>query len=455
MDPEFNPLQPRPKKWRLSRKQTWLLVGGIAALVVIIVVVILATRGNNTQQSSDQATSYDRPGYDRKKLGSAFADPFAIKFTPNSKAVEHKDNKVIQACNLLSIEDVTKQGLLIKANTLATPVTRTFNDGVGKAEYNQQLYASSLSGQSVGGFGADINNCHYVLQSNSGAPAITINMFQPFAVPMNLVNEEIQDNYTASSSIEGLEVFTKKAAASPEGRDTTEYIVRKQDKGAFYLSLGLEASQAPKKQALLEAVSKNFNRELATPSGNSTLGYDSPIFTKSITHACDLLSNEHVRTLSGRDAGPLASEGIATSVGAIKFTSTGDQTMYLYIDNECTRSTTGGGSGLGSDGVGDLGLKVTATNFLANTPAQQAIAIQRQANPNNRENISVSEQIGDEAVGYADNSNGYHIVFSRGRIVVDVELSRASQRLAGVTSLQTAVQKLTPIAQEMAGRVKE
>lgn len=450
MNPE---LQPGPKKWPLSPKKTLLLVAGAVALIIIVITIVLMVKGNGTQQPTDaQAVYHDRPGYDRNKLGDGVADPFAVTFTKTQTPVTYQSNKVIQACNLLRVEDITEQGMYLKANTLTTPISRAFNDGVGKAPYSDKLFASSLTGSSLG---RDVNNCHYVLEAPDGTPSITINAFQPFATPIAAVNEAIERDFTPAESVEGLEVFTATSPASGPGEDTTEYIVRQGNGEGFYLALALPSQDASKKSSLLRTAVKNFIREQKTPTGPSKVAYKSPIYPKSFVSACELITNEHVRTLSGRDAGPLAYEGIPTSIGILKFNTQNDKTPYPYISNECKRGTTGGGSGLGSDGPGDFDLTVETTSFLDATPAKLGIEAQRQKNPNNRENIPLSEQIGDGAVAYTDTSNGFHVIFYKGRIAVDISINQFAQRTSGITSLSSAAQKLTPIAKSMANKITD
>jgi hypothetical protein len=443
--------QPPAKRWTLSRKKIFIIAASIIALGILILIIVMALKGGDTQNNTDtQATSYDRPGYDRSKLGSGVADPFAVKFTPDSGAVSYRGDKVVQACNLLTLDDITKQDIHIKANTLPTPIARVFNDGVGTAEYPKDIYASSITGKSLG---SDVNSCNYVLQSDDGAPSITINAFQPFAVPGDIIDEETQDNYMPAESVEGLEVFTKKSSSSTPGSKATESIVIQRGKGAFYLSLELSGDQATKKQALLAAAAKNFVREQANTSGISKLAYDSPIFKKSIVHACDLIDNADIRSLSSRDAGPLVREGIASSIAASTFP--GDKTPHLNISNECTRSTSGGGSGLGSDGPGDLSLTVEVTSFLNDTPAKRGIEAASQPNPNNRGNQELPSPIGDGGIAYTDVAGGHHIIFSKGRIVVDLKLDQRSQQVSHTRNLAAATEKLAPIAQSMVSKIKE
>jgi hypothetical protein len=445
MNPE---LQPRPKKWPLSRNKTLLLIGAVVAIIIVIVTIVIATQNKSDTGTSNQNIYYDRPGYDRDKLGSGTADPMAVKWANDGKVITSGSNKVIQACSLLGIDDITKEDLLFKTNTIPTPITRTFNDGVGKGGYNPKISSISLTSSEL-----DINNCRYVLEGES-APNISMSVFQPFAVPSTPVDQELQRGYTASDSVEGLEVFTKKESTSAGGNDTTEYIVVQRGKGAFYLSLGLSSGQADKKSALLSAAAKNFIREQKDPSGLDMPKYDSPTFPKSVTRACDLTTNEDVHALSGRDAGVLAHEGIATATSVLKFANTEGAPQYVNVRNECTRGTTGGGSGLGSDGPGDVMLDTETTTFLSNEPAKNLVQAQKQPNPNNRENMELSEGVGDDGVAYVDISGGFHLIFSKGRTAVDVSFSQKSAQRIGVSDLSGAADKLTPIAKKMAGQVK-
>lgn len=445
----MNPdIQNPPKKWPFSRKMTLILAGGLVALIILIVAIIMAVNGNKPEaENNSQATTYDRPGYDRAKLGDGVADPFAVKFTPDSSPVDYKGAKVVQACNVLTLDNLTEQGLKIKANTIPTPIARTVNDGVGQGEYAKTVYASSFTGKSLG---SDVNSCSYVLEEDENSSTVIVNSLQPFAVPSDVIDEELQKNYTASGNIEGLELFTKKASKISSS-DTTEYIAIERGKGAFYLLAELSGDQAAKKQPLLEAAAKNFVREQANPSGVAKLEYDSPIFNKDITRACDLITNDAVRSLSGRDAGPLAREGIAPSIAAL--TLPGDKTPHLNIRNECTRSTAGGGSGLGGDGPGDFSFKTETTSFLTDAPAKRAIEIFSQPNPNNKGNAELPAQVGDGGVAYTDASGGYHVVFVKGRVVADLSISPQSLRATQITSLQAAAEKLTPIAKTMAEKI--
>jgi hypothetical protein len=443
MNPE---LQPRPKKWPLSRNKTLLLAGAVVVAIIVIVAIVVGLQNrSDTDKTSNQSLYYDRPGYDRDKLGSGTADPMAVNFADSGDAVMSGSNKVVQACNVLGIDDITKQDLLLKANTIPTPITRTFNDSVGKGGYNPEISSSSLTSSSSD---LDVNNCRYVLEGDSAS--ISISVFQPFAVPNEPIDQELQRNYTASSSVEGLEVFTNK---EPADENASEYILVQRGKGAFSLSISLESSQTDKKTALLTAAAKNFIQQQNDTSGLGMPKYDSPTFKKSFTRACDLTTNDDVRTLSGRDAGALAHEGIATSTAVLEFPNAKD-TLYANIRNECTRGTVGGGSGLGDDGPGDFMLDTETTTFLESKPAKNWVEQQKQPNPNNRENMELPEIVGDGGVAYMDISGGLHLVFSKGRTVVDVSFSQKSAQRIGVSDLSSAANKLTPIAKSMADRVK-
>lgn len=445
MDPQF----PQNKRhWPLSRKQTIIITAGIVLLIIIVALIASQSRQDNSDQVSQNVYN-DRPGYDRQKLGESIADPFAVTFASNDKAITYKGNKVVQACNLLSTDDITKQDLLIKANTLPTPIARTYNDGVGKGSYEGKLFGSSLT---TLGLGIDINSCHYVLESPDGVPAIGINVFQPFIISSSIIDQEIQQDYSSTASIEGLEVYKKKAnSSSLPGSNKAEYIIRQQNSGAFYISIGLPNNQTSKEQAILEAAIKNFIREQSTPSGPKTLNYESPVFTKGFTRACDLIANNDIKTLSGKDAGPLLREGIASSIAVLTLNDEA-KTSYVNIKNECSRATTGGRTTLGPGG-GNFQLTVETTSYLSDGPAKKWIELQHETNPNNRANMELSQQVGDGGVAYTDVAGGQHVIFSKGRIVVDISIDQTFLAMANIRSLPSAADKLTPIAVSMSERV--
>ncbi|HEU5121359.1 MAG TPA: hypothetical protein VFT59_00805 [Candidatus Saccharimonadales bacterium] len=444
MDPQIS--SPK-KRWPLSRKMTIILaVSLIAILVITLVVILTSAKQDNGPSQNQQNTYYDRPGYDRSQLGGSIADPFAVRFEANSQSVEYRGSKVVQACNILTMDDITSQDILINANTLPTVISRTYNNGAGKGAYNQDLTSSSLTAL---GLGMDVNSCNYVLKAPEGVHTIGLNVFQPFAVSMNVVDQQLQEGYTQANPLEGLEVFKKQSDTSPNERKT-EYILRQQDKGAFYIAVELPNDKASKEQTILEAAAKNFIREQSNPSGPKTLKYDSPIYTKNFAHACELLSNDHIKSLSGKDASPLVREGIASSVAVL---TASDKTPYLNIINECIATTPRDNTM--SLLSGELQLKVETTSFLLDLPAKEWVKAQLETNPNNRANMELTQSVGDASVAYTDANGGQHVIFSKGRIVVDVSVGSRSLSQAGIRDLASAAEKLTPIARSMADNVKQ
>jgi hypothetical protein len=450
MQPQSQP-QPEQPKRGLSKKLKLITIGA-AVLVVGIILVVVATSSKDDSSKNSGGKSgnvyYDRPGYDRSKLSDAIGDPAAVKMTNGSEAVKSGGDSVLQACNVLRTEDITKQGLLLGANTIPSVISRSYDDGVGKGGYAK---ASSSSITSPVGLGMDVNGCNYVLESES-LSRVSVNVLQPFAVPESVVNEELQRSFTASAPVQGLEVFTSKPRTKTTSGDSpsSNYFVRAPGKASFFLSIQLPSDKESKKQALLEAAAQNFIRELNAPSAPQKVGYESPVFGKTFTRACDIVTNEDVRAISGRDAGALAREGIASSVGVLHFNA-GDNTRYNYISSECTRATVGGGLSLA--GGGEVSLKVETTSYLEDAPAKLWIEGQRHTNPANKANMPVSG-VADEAVAYADNVGDYHLIFRKGRTVINTQIDRTSQQRLGVRSLSAAAEKLTPISQAMAARVQ-
>jgi hypothetical protein len=443
------PIIPEKKssRWPFSRKTT--IIGSIVVAVILLFAVFLIIDEIITSQSNKQAAlpenvQYDRPGYDRSKLGTGVADPFAVKFTANNAPEKYQGKSIIQACNLLNTEEIKNQGFLIRAQPLTIPIARTYYDGVGKAAFDQDISSSSLTGLTLG---SDVNNCTYVLEgSGDQVGTISINAFQPFTVPEATLLKEIGENYDAAQSTNGLETFKKR----PSDRDTdnrSEFVILKRGEGGFYTSLKLGSKQSSKEKSILNLIAKNFTEQLKKPTGMSILTYDTPTFTKSYVRACNLITNQDIRSLGERDAGPLVRENIASATGVVTFTNTEDRTPYVYIDNECIRTTVGGGSGLGGMGSGDYQLTVATTSFMSDAAAKHALDFEK------RMSKGEDVQIGDEGTSF-QNVSGQNIKFKKGRIIVEISLNDISMRTLRITGDQAA-QKLIPIAEAMVNRVKE
>jgi len=260
-----------------------------------------------------------------------------------------------------------------------------------------------------------------------------------------LVNEELQDNYRPSTPVEGLEVFQ---ATKTTDANTRGYILRKGDAG-FYIAITLPAVQQAKTHFVLQAAAKAFVRELAQPAGVNDIGYESPVFNKDYTRACNLITNDDIRALSGKNAGPLAKEGIASATGVIYFSTLGDKTRYPYIQNECTRATIDSSSGL-LGGGGSVELLVNATTYLDKAAAQKYIASEKKSNNKSR---SLNTTIGDEAITSTDTTGGVHITFRKGSVVVDASLDSFAIRALN-SQPAAALEKLTPVTKAIAQRVK-
>jgi hypothetical protein len=444
--PQLTPENKPSRRWPFSRKVT--IIGSVVIVVLLFIAYLIIddiiASQSNKQTALPKGIQYDRPGYDRNSLGTSVADPFAVKFTPESTPEKYQGKSILQACNLLSTKNIQDEGFVIRAQPLTIPIARTYYDGVGKAAFDQDTSSSFITGSSLG---SDVNNCTYVLEgANDQVGSITVNAFQPFTVPEATLLKEVGENYDATQNVNGLETFKKR----PSDRDTderSEFIVLKRGEGAFYASLKLGSKQSSKEQAVLGVIAKNFTEQMKKLTGMSKLTYDTPTFKKSYARACDLFTNQDMRTLGNRDAGPLVRENIASSTGSITYTNTEDRTPYVYIDNECIRTTVGGGSGLGGMGSGDYQLTVLTTSFESDVAAKHALDFEKRMSKGDDVNV------GDEGTAY-QNVSGQNIEFRKGRIIVRVSLNDISIRTLRISGSQ-ATQKLLPIAKSMADRVKE
>lgn len=449
MQPQLSPSeQPSKPRWPRKKVITLIVVGVLVLLGISILIGKLSDNGTPSDTDSSNVY-YDRPGYDRSKLGNGIGDPLALKMDNTSQAVSHRGKAVIQACNLLPLSDLAENDFLLKANTLPSVVTRAYNDGVGKAAYGK-VFGSSLTSF---GLGLDVNNCSYVLEADALA-TVSISSFQPFTVPASVIQQEIEDSFTASGTVESMKSYTSKrqsAAKLPGETDRKEYLVVKPDKSGFLVSMKLPSGKEGKAQELLKTIAANFIQESKKPSAPAATSYDSPVFDKSFVPACNIITNADIRALSAQDASPLVLEGIASSVGVIEYGTSQDNTRkYNYISNECTRTTIGGGLAL--TGGGEARLKAATTSYLEDTPAKGQIEQNRHTNPNNKQNMPISG-VGDEAVAYLSAVGDVHIIFRKGQIVVDVSIDKTTQRKLGTQGLSATTAKLTPIAQSIASRV--
>jgi hypothetical protein len=415
------------------------IIGAIILVVIIIVASLLAMLGGNKKDNkngnpalSDTSIYNFRDGYNVKEYGASIGDPMALDLSKNGKVYTSASGPYIAACNVLSISDINAQKTYVTTNSLPTPVKRSYLDGVGKQNVEYNEYTLPVSGEG--------ENCTYALEKGG---AVQVDVYQSAFVAKSAIDDQINRIYDATSSVNGLATYKRKAAK--ESANTVSYMLVSGN-DAMELRLDTEHTSDTQRKNLLTTAAKNFVDLHANPKGAPLTAYTTPTFKKSYAKACDLITNDDIKTLTGSDASVFVQEALATGTGVNKAP---DDKLYNSITNECTRSNTGLGSGL-TPGAFDQEIDLTVTSYQSDAAAKLDIAAQVKDQTN-----KMSGSFGDEGYGYQDSAKQNTIVFRQGRFVVTVVFDRTLQKNANVQETPAMTQKLTPYAQQVAARLKQ
>ncbi|HKR81868.1 MAG TPA: hypothetical protein VJR27_02615 [Candidatus Saccharimonadales bacterium] len=426
------PLSPPPKK-RLSLSRTKLLIILGILLVIVIGAALLFSHktnkpaSNNGQITADGKYYYFRSGYDIKQYGSLIGDPLAINTSKTGAPVNLSSGPLVYACNVLTIADLNAQKAYVGPRSDERGMSQNYVDNVGKATPASELY-TVVDGDKA-------NECTY----NVNGSYLQIDVYQiPFA-GAGTITDELNRRYAQTTSIGGLPTYKLKS----EGAGSATYIL-KSGNAAFqvYFSSDKHFTQT-QIQNLLGTAAHNFASLQATPKGPVQPYYDTPTFTQKYAKACDYISNDDIKSLTGSDASIYGFEGWGTSTGVAKAKGQ----LYDSVTTSCQRFNTDLGSGL-TAGPFDQKLEVTITSFTG-VPAADLFL---QASSDGSEKAKVA--IGDDGLGYRDTSSQNALIFRQGRFVVQVMFDRTVQRNAGLQDTAAMTQKLTPYAQSVATKLK-
>jgi len=417
--PENNP----EKKPRFSRKTLVILA---VALIVVIVGVVIASSGSNKDQENQKSADnvyYDRPGIDRANLTEAIGDPAPLISKPGASPVSYKGTKVIQACNLITLEEIRKQGLQIYPNSL-TAFERTYFDGQSQGKLD--TFSTSLG--SMG----DSNSCEYPIgQKTRGS--VSIDVYQPTYNQPSAIEYEL-GRYQARGTISGLARYERTID------ETTSYLLR-DGNSALLIDFRHVSKEAAAK--LLATIAANYKSEKASPAGPIQFAYDSPVFRKSYLNGCSIIKASDVKQLFGTDVKPLVTEQVATATGVIYYAAGQDPTRYSRIDHACKRNAVS--NGFSNRKV----LTAETTSFTSEEAAKLEMASGRRLDSNVR---TMSATIGDDVYFSDTTGNNPEMVIRKGRFVIN--LSMYDQTKLRMSAEQT-IQLLTPIARSVVERVKD
>jgi hypothetical protein len=430
------PGTPPPKKkftWsNWSKKKTLIVLGAI--LVVIIGVILVKglagkDKSDDSVLPSDDSIYHFRDGYDIKQYGSSIGDPLALNMDKHDGAFNSSAGPVVYACDILTIQELNAQKAYVAPNSGGRGVTRSFIDGVGKAGVKTEHYSLPENDK-------DGNSCTY---GQDPIGAVDINVYQKPFVDMAAVQDETNRLYSATTSVNGLATYQRK---DDEQNQHTYILVSGND--ALQVRFNSKKMTDQQRNNLLQTAAKNFTTLQKSPKGPAIAAYDTPTFKKSYAKACDLITNDDIKSLTGDDASVYVTEGLSTGTAVAKVSSV----LYNSITTECSRYNTGLGSGLTS-GPFDQQLDITVTSYQDEAPAKLHV----QSRLKGAKNVTAAS-IGSEGYGYQDSAQQNTLIFRQGRFVVEATLDRAVQSNANLTDTSAMTQKLTPYAQGVATKLK-
>jgi len=433
------------KRWPFSKRTTILV--GIAVGLVVIAGVVFGLQGvfsgkktGGGQSANGNVYYYNRPGYNKKDLSTGTGDPEALKPVANSTAVTYGGSPVLQACNVLNLDDLHKANLHLVASPLTESMTRSFFDGKGLATLPADPYTLPSDDAA--------NSCVYSLENGL---SVTLNIFQPSYVPARAVQDEISHLYQSKPAVNGSQLYFYQSSS------TLEYYILQT--GNVYSQLAVAAADGATgnldqvAQTVLGPIARNLPVEIARPGGAAKMTYASPVFQKSYANACELTDNSDFHKLYGKDASPIATENLSSGVGVINFSDTGAANVnYNYIDNDCERESVLGGTTASSSGSISLNqtyIFIDTESFLDAKPATLSFAADQKSGQNV---VTVNTKIGDQVMFSDQAGISNALTFREGRFIVS--LSVVNPGTKPPYSAATMIKSLTPLAQKIAGELK-
>ncbi|PTM59727.1 hypothetical protein [Desmospora activa] len=392
-------------------------------------------------EQNDKDVYVERPEYKDYPIPESIGDPAPLVEKTNDKAVEYNGEKIIQACNLLSLEDIQEAGVLLHPHT-GNGIKRIYFDGKGKGELAKKFNNFHVEG----------NKCEYALapdkdeedalESLMPSGIINLMVFQPSYADTNSLREDIEGVYTGNSKYESLGDMDGVAVYRHKSSDSPRYVLHK---GEVWVEFGVsDESEKGEKTAesLLQSVVKRLNEQVEKPTGPSRFEYESPAFTKEVANVCEISDREDYRIVFNEDDSPMKVEEFGTAVGVINYSmSSGDSTKYNYVEQGCRFQS--------NDYYGDgKALTIHTITYESEKAAQHDMNF----NKSESQDVQELNSIGDEAYFSGNKIQTNNVLtFRKGSVVVDVNFTESAQN----SSASDVIESLTPIAQKMVERIKD
>jgi len=441
--PDGNQPSPQtPPSWQPSNgtngnnKRKLLTVLAIVLAVIIVGVFgikpLLSKKDDKASVDTTKLNTdlyHSRDGYDIKQYGSGVGDPLALNMDKYGDVHKSPQGPIMYACNVLTIKDLNGAKMYVEPRTDDRGVFRNYVDSVGQASITPSEY--SLPG------GDDGNTCDYGLQAGG---LLEVSVFQPPFTSKDAIDHQLERYFTKTDNVGGLATYKDKDNA-PNKRSAYMLVSGDTAVEVLFNSNDVpEAKQAP----ILELAAKNIVGLQSSPKGPAIATYDTPTFKKKVARACDLISNDDIKALTGSDASPFVYEGLAVGTMVSKF----NDTLYNSLETSCARYNTGLGSALTS-GPFDHKLEVSVVSFKEDAAAKQFTA---KSAEDVKDKVTVS--LGNEGFGYRDSADQNTVIFRQGRFAVKIVYDRTAQKNTGLDNTDAMVKKLTPFAQQTAAKLK-
>ncbi|WP_146160486.1 lipoprotein [Desmospora activa] len=371
----------------------------------------------------------ERPEYKDVDVDSRVADPDALVLKPNKQAVKYKGEPVVQACDVISSDDLRKADQLLHADSYPNNVmTRTYFNGESKGEVDTSIESAN-------------NECWYVLHGKSRKSrneSIEINVYEPAYTNQKELATEIKKNYKAIADIEGVKAYqmAEEKMEDHTGRFTDYRLQQGTITAHIYTSIIDEKVV----KSLLQTAAKRLKQLEAKPTGPSQVDYKSPVFAAGYVNSCDYIGNEDFQNLFGVDADPLVTEGISSSVGV--------EDSDHYLKHNCSLRENPENNQV-------LSMKTTAYED------EKTAALHFKEGKKEVDGDSVQEvsSIGDDAYYAVNEVDGeWSLTFRQGRVEVQMDFYDYSEKEDPSSDEEIAekrIERLTPIAQAVVERMKD
>lgn len=425
MDPSYDSSEPAPdNEQQHTPKRKKVIVASVIIAVLLLVALVTAalfTRAAIREEAvepTDPKTRIDRAGY--TNVHESIGDPFALQQKTTETVAVYQNAPVIDACNLLTLEAVTKQNLFISPGVDAGKISRHFFDGGSTAIDKEWLGSDELA--------RDLNECDYPLIATDGKSNgnLHIEVYQPTYASAAGLRSELDDYLRSSETIDGVDVYNR--TNTPIEDERTFYFL--EYKGT-YVGVEFAVHDADKNtgRILLESVAKHFKATSDKPAGPAEYSFESPTFDGTFIGACKISAAEDAKSLFKQPANPSVHERIAPSTGILKY----DGKRENYVNNHCIRTTSGGEAKT---------FTVEASSYESEKGAAAALARLK-----NSGSVDV-EKVGDEAFFNKDNSPRNALYFRAGATVITLAVNDGVDKIE-----EEYIEQLSPIAENVIKRI--